>query len=177
MFTKDILAILQESAELENQVFNEDDEDPVDKYDDEVIYIEPDEDDDEDDEDDDIPEVEDEIIYTEESVAIALMENAIGAKRYVVELDNLVKYCRCNDKSLSEGVEALAEHYGLNTADMFVLIESKCKENDECKATKEACKSKDPDVRKKAKEKLTKAKKGMKDLKKSGIKLLRKKDK
>ena len=177
MIYNDVLRILAESSELENNAFNEEDIDPIDRDDDEIIFVDPDTDDDEDDEDDDIPEVEDDIIYTEESVAIAMNENAIGAKQYVVELDNLVKYCHSQSKSVAEGVEALAEHYGLDTADMYVLIESKCKVKEEMDCTKEACKSKKPEVRKKAKEKLKAAKKGLKDLKDSKVKLLRKKDK
>lgn len=135
------------------------------EYDDEY------DDDDLEDELDDIEELDENLNFTTEMVNIFAKDSYDGTK-YLVELDSVSKLMETGMYySEREAMEAIAEHNDISFDDMYLLIES-----DEAILEKmEEIAAKGGSMLKKAKE--NNAIKKLKDLKKDGIKLMKKKSK
>lgn len=123
----------------------------------------------------DIEQLDMDLDYTEEMVIVRTQDTKFG-NRNIVEFTDLSRIMESKNLSAKRALESICEYYNLNPADTYVLIESPEYFIEACKTLNDACAgAKDEACKSKAKGKLNKVKKAVKDLKKSGIKLLTKK--
>ena len=114
---------------------------------------------------------EDTIHYSEEAVPVFGVESTPGIKG-VVELENVVKYMESNNvEDVCEAVEKIAEHYGLNSKDLAIVIESDDDLNNTLQEAKVAAKK----GNKSGLVKVGKAAEVLKNIKNKGLKIFKKK--
>lgn len=123
-----------------------------------------------------IPELDEYIDYTEEMVNVMARDQKLGTE-YLVEYDNLYKLMESKNIDASKAIQLVCEHNNIPLHSTCLLIESSKDMNDSLEETKAAAKSSNPSIKAKAINKLKNSKKQLQDLKKKGIKVLRKKNK
>lgn len=111
-----------------------------------------------------IPELDEELEYTEEMVNVLLQETTHG-NRYLVELENLVKLSESTGMDIKESLHSVCEHNSISIGDTYVVIESIDSILESAKKL-----SKLNDIKSKAD--LTNTLKSVQDLKDKGIKLM-----
>ena len=116
-----------------------------------------------------IPELDEELEYTEEMVNVLLQETTYG-NRYLVELENLVKLSESTGMDIKESLSSVCEHNSISMGDTYVVIESI---DNILEAAKKLAKLNDI----KSKVDLTNSLKSVQDLKDKGIKLIAKSSK
>lgn len=116
-----------------------------------------------------IPELDEELEYTEEMVNVLLQETTYG-NRYLVELENLVKLSESTGMDIKESLSSVCEHNSISMGDTYVVIESI---DNILEAAKKLAKLNDI----KSKVDLTNSLKSVQDLKDKGIKLISKSSK
>lgn len=155
LLQKDKLSILREACSTEE--FNTDsiyDADILDYMSKELNYL---------------PELEDDLVYTEEMVNVLLQESTYG-NRYLVEIENLVKLMESSDIDAKTALERICEFNEINIGDTYVVIES-------ADTILESLKLFSKESSLKAKSDIKDTVKSMQDLKDKGIKLLTRKSK
>ncbi len=116
-----------------------------------------------------LPELEEDLLYTEEMVNVLLQETSFG-NRYLVEIENLVKLMESSNIDIKTALEKVCEHNEINIGDTYVVIES-------AETILESLKQFSRESSLKSKSDIKDTVKTIQDLKDKGIKLLTRKSK